>query len=399
MIGLVWNFLMRAISLFNDLLNSERTAGMLLVICTAISLLLANSAIGEAYLAVWHFPMAGQNFEYWINDGLMAIFFLMVGLELEREIYIGELSDRKQAMLPLMAAFGGMLVPAGIHLLLNHGTPTASGAGIPMATDIAFAIGILALLGDRVPLALKVFLTALAVIDDLGAIFTIAIFYSTGIDWAYLGGAMGILLVMFIMNRAKVMSLIPYLALGVVMWYLMLHSGVHATVTGVLVAFAIPFGDGSRKSISAKLQHFLHRPVSYVILPLFALANTGIILESDWFNHLFTLNGYGIFLGLVVGKPLGIGLFCLATVTLGISTLPKGISWKQILGAAMLAGIGFTMSIFITMLAFNDLEHIVSSKTTILVSSLVAAIVGYTWLRIVLPHQPQEKAVLVEKAA
>lgn len=268
-----------------------------------------------------------------------------------------------------------------------------------MATDIAFAIGILALLGDRVPLALKVFLTALAVIDDLGAIFTIAVFYSTGIDWAYLGGAMGILSILFILNRAKVMNPIPYLALGVVMWYLMLHSGVHATVTGVLVAFAIPFGDGSRKSISARLQHFLHRPVSYAILPLFALANTGIVLESHWFEHLLTLNGYGIFLGLVVGKPLGIGLFCLATIGLGVSTLPPGIGWKQLLGAAMLAGIGFTMSIFITMLAFDDLEHVVSSKTTILVSSFIAAVIGYTWLRFVLPHQPSPKAVYEEKVS
>lgn len=382
---------MKALNLFADLLKNERTAGMLLVLCTIISLTLANSIIGEAYLAIWHAPIAGQSFEYWINDGLMAIFFLMIGLELEREIYIGELAGRKQAMLPLMAALGGMLVPAGIHLLFNHGTPTASGAGIPMATDIAFAIGILALLGNRVPLPLTVFLTALAVIDDLGAIFTIAIFYSSGIDWAYLGAAMGVLLVLFILNRAKVMNLIPYLALGVVMWYFMLHSGVHATVTGVLVAFAIPFGDGSEKSISARLQHFLHRPVSFLILPLFALANTGIVLESDWFGHLFTLNGYGIFLGLVVGKPLGIGIFCLATIALGWSTLPPGINWKQLLGAAMLAGIGFTMSIFITLLAFDDLEHVVASKATILVSSTVAAVLGYAWLRSVLPP-PATKA-------
>lgn len=382
---------MKALNLFADLLKNERTAGMLLVLCTIISLTLANSIIGEAYLAIWHAPIAGQSFEYWINDGLMAIFFLMIGLELEREIYIGELAGRKQAMLPLMAALGGMLVPAGIHLLFNHGTPTASGAGIPMATDIAFAIGILALLGNRVPLPLKVFLTALAVIDDLGAIFTIAIFYSSGIDWAYLGAAMGVLLVLFILNRAKVMNLIPYLALGVVMWYFMLHSGVHATVTGVLVAFAIPFGDGGEKSISARLQHFLHRPVSFLILPLFALANTGIVLESDWFGHLFTLNGYGIFLGLVVGKPLGIGIFCLATIALGGSTLPPGINWKQLLGAAMLAGIGFTMSIFITLLAFDDLEHVVASKATILVSSTVAAALGYAWLRSVLPP-PAPKA-------
>lgn len=376
---------MRPVYLFLDLLKNERTAGLLLVICTVISLLLANSAMHDPYLAIWHHPMAGQPFEYWINDGLMAIFFLMIGLELEREVYIGELSDRRQAMLPVLAAFGGMLVPAGIHLLLNHGTPTASGAGIPMATDIAFAVGILALLGDRVPLVLKVFLTALAVIDDLGAIFTIAIFYSTGIDWAYLGGAAAIFAVLLVLNRLKVHNLIPYLALGVVMWYLMLHSGVHATVTGVLVAFAIPFGDGGPRSISFRLQHFLHRPVTFIILPLFALANTGIVLESDWFGHLFTSNGWGIFLGLVVGKPLGIGLVCLLAVYAGLCDLPKGISWSKLLGAAMLAGIGFTMSIFITLLAFDHAETIVASKTVILLSSLVAGLMGFLWLRIVLP--------------
>ena len=330
--------------------------------------------------------------EYWINDGLMAIFFLMIGLELEREVYIGELSSLKQALLPAIAALGGMLVPAGIHLLFNHGTPTAAGAGIPMATDIAFAIGILSLLGDRVPLALKVFLTALAVIDDLGAILTIAIFYSSGIQWAYLGGAFGVWAILLVLNRLRVFNLVPYLVLGVVMWWLMLHSGVHATVTGVLVAFAIPFGDGGEDTISWKLQHFLHKPVSFIIMPLFALANTCIVLGSDWYEHLLTLNSYGIFLGLVVGKPLGIGLFCGAAVGLGLCTLPTGISWKKLLGAGALAGIGFTMSIFISLLAFNDPEHILMSKTTILLSSTVAGCIGYFWLRSVLPHLPPEEA-------
>lgn len=375
----------RPINLFQELLANERTAGLLLVICTVISLVLTNSGIGATYAGLWHAPLAGASVEYWINDGLMAIFFLMVGLELEREVYIGELSDRKQALLPALAALGGMLVPAGIHLLFNHGTPTASGAGIPMATDIAFAIGVLSLLGKRVPLALKVFLTALAVIDDLGAILTIAIFYSSGLQWAYLGGALGIFAFLLVLNRLKVHALWPYLLLGVVMWWCMLHSGVHATITGVLLAFAIPFGDGSPNSISWKLQHVLHKPVSFIILPLFALANTCIALGPDWYGHLLNANSYGIFLGLVLGKPIGITLFCALAIALGICVLPAGISWTKLFGTGILGGIGFTMSIFIALLAFDDAGHILTSKTTILLSSTVAAIFGFVWLRVVLP--------------
>jgi NhaA family Na+:H+ antiporter len=377
--------LKRSVNLFNDLLENERTAGLLLVVCTAISLILTNSALGGDYTAIWHHQMGAGPVEFWINDGLMAVFFLMVGLELEREVYIGELSNRKNALLPAFAALGGMLVPAGVHMLFNHGTPTAAGAGIPMATDIAFAIGILSLLGKRVPLPLKVFLTALAVIDDLGAILVIAFFYSSGLQWAWLGGALGIFAVLLVLNRLKVYKLAPYLLLGAVMWYCMLHSGVHATISGVMLAFAIPFGDGGNQSISFKLQHFLHKPVAFIIMPLFALANTCLPLGNDWFHHLLQPNSYGIFLGLVLGKPLGIGLFSAITVALGLSVLPKGISWIKLMGAGMLAGIGFTMSIFVTMLAFNDAEHILTSKTTILVSSVVAGILGYIWLHTVLP--------------
>ncbi len=375
----------RPMSLLNDLLENERTAGLLLVLCTVVSLLLANSVLHHGYVGIWHYPVAGENVEFWINDGLMAIFFLMVGLELKREISIGELSHRKQAMLPLFAALGGILVPAGIHFAFNHGTDMHAGAGIPMATDIAFAIGILSLLGSRVPLPLKVFLTALAVIDDLGAIFTIAIFYSTDTHWGFLGAAAGLFALMLVLNKLKVNRLVPYLVLGTAMWYCMLHSGVHATVAGVLTAFAIPFGTGDERSISAKLQHALHRPVSFLILPLFALANTGIELEHDWYTHLFTTNGWGIFIGLVVGKPLGISLFCALTMALGIGSMPKGIKWSQLIGAGVLAGIGFTMSIFITLLAFDDHELIVSSKTTILISSTVAGVLGYLWLNAALP--------------
>lgn len=384
--------LKKSVNLFLDLLENERTSGLLLVICTAISLVLTNSVLGSGYTAFWHHPVGTGSVEFWINDGLMAIFFLMVGLELEREVYIGELSNRKKALLPAIAALGGMLVPAGIHLLFNHGTPTESGAGIPMATDIAFAIGILSLLGNRVPMPLKVFLTALAVIDDLGAILVIAFFYSTGVQWAWLGAALGIFAVLLVLNRLKVHVLAPYLLLGAVMWWCMLHSGVHATISGVLLAFAIPFGDGGSDSISWKLQHFLHKPVAFVIMPLFALANTCILLGPDWYGHLLNLNSYGIFFGLVLGKPIGISLFCAAAVGLGLCALPTGISWKKLMGAGALAGIGFTMSIFVTMLAFDDADHILTSKTTILVSSTVAGIIGYCWLRAVLPAQAGVRA-------
>lgn len=367
------------------LLENERTTGLLLVICTVISLIAANSANGEYYVGFWHSQVAGGSVEFWVNDGLMAIFFLMVGLELKREIHIGDLSERRKAMLPLAAALGGMIVPAGIHLLLNHGTLTQSGAGIPMATDIAFAVGILALLGDRVPMPLKVFLLALAVIDDLGAIFTIAIFYSGTIHWTYLGGALAIFAGLLILARLKVFNLIPYLVLGAVMWHFMLKSGVHATVAGVLLAFAIPFGSGARETGFNRLERALQYPVSYLILPIFALANTGIILESDWLGHLFTMNGWGIFLGLVIGKPLGIGLFSLAMISLGLADRPTGVSLHQIVGVGALAGIGFTMSIFITLLAFDDPELVVASKVTILISSTVAAIFGVVRLHYVLP--------------
>ncbi len=375
---------MKLTHLFKEFTESEKASGIVLVACTIVSLLLANSAVGENYIHLWHAPLAGQSVEYWINDGLMAIFFLMVGLELEREIYKGELSNLKTALLPVFAALGGMLVPAGIHLLFNSGTEYASGAGIPMATDIAFAIGVLSLLGKRVPLALKVFLTAFAVIDDLGAILTIALFYSTGLSWLYLGGAMLLFAIMLVMNRRKVHVLWPYLVLGAAMWYLMLHSGVHATITGVLLAFAIPFQNGEKNSISYKLQHFLHKPVAFIILPIFALANTCIVIESGWVEGLETTNSLGIFAGLVLGKPIGITLFTFLAVLIGVSKLPSGVDIKQIIGVGFLGGIGFTMSIFVTLLAFNDAYIISESKITILLSSLTAAIIGLIWLSFVL---------------
>jgi len=371
--------------LFKEFFESEKAGGIILVFATAISLVLANSAMQEEYMQLWNYDIAGHSTVHWINDGLMSIFFLMIGLELEREIYQGELSKIRNAALPVFGALGGMVVPASIFLLFNFGTETQSGAGIPMATDIAFAIGILSLLGKRVPASLKVFLTALAVIDDLGAIIVIAIFYTTAISYFNLGVALAIALVLFILNRLKVNTLIPYLIGGVAMWYFMLYSGVHATITGVILAFVIPFGDGGENSPSYKLQHFLHRPVAFFILPLFALANTCITLGAGWEANISTSNSIGIISGLIIGKPLGIVLFSFLAVLLGLGMLPAELKWRNIIGAGFLGGIGFTMSIFITLLAFGEQVTINSSKIAILIASVVAGTAGFIVLRLSLP--------------
>lgn len=371
---------MSASKLFTDFFNSEKSGGVLLIFCTVISLGLANSTWSNEYLDIWSFTVAHHSVAHWINDGLMAVFFLLIGLELEREIYAGELSTLKQAALPAVAALGGMIVPAGIFLTLNFGLASQAGAGIPMATDIAFAIGILSLLGDRVPLSLKVLLTALAVIDDLGAIIIIAVFYTNTFSLAHLAIALGIMGFLFILNRFKVYNLIPYLIGGIFMWYFMLLSGVHATIAGVLLAFVIPFGDGSDRSPSYKLQHYLHKPVAFIILPLFALANTCILIEPTWMTGLMSANSIGIFAGLVIGKPLGIFLFSFVAVVTGMCTLPSEINWKHVIGVGLLGGIGFTMSIFITLLAFAEPEFITQSKIAILLASLVSGSVGFIWL-------------------
>jgi NhaA family Na+:H+ antiporter len=265
--------------------------------------------------------------------------------------------------------------------------PTQAGIGIPMATDIAFAIGILSLLGNKVPVSLKIFLTALAVMDDLGAIIVIAIFYTSTIVYANLCIALGIFVALLVLNRLKVFNLIPYIIGGILMWYFMLQSGVHATITGVLVAFAIPFGNGDKKTTSSVLQHVLHKPVAFLILPLFALANTCVTFNGDWINQLWQPNSIGVFMGLVIGKPIGICLFSFLAVTIGICTLPSDLKWKHILGAGFLGGIGFTMSIFVTLLAFNDNELITGTKITILLSSLIAGIIGFFWLRLALKKE------------
>lgn len=366
--------------LYHAFIGNEKSAGIVLILCTICSLLLANSSHGQGYVHFWHSDLFGKPVEFWINDGFMTVFFLLVGLEIKQEIYVGELSNIRQSLLPVLAALGGMLVPAAIHFGFNHDSPTQSGIGIPMATDIAFSLGVLSLLGKKVPLGLKVFLTALAIIDDLGAIVVIAIFYSKGFSIGYFGCSLAIFGVMLLLNQRKVHVLFPYLLLGGAMWYCMLLSGIHATITGVLLAFAIPFLKGENTSPSIRLMHRLHLPVSFLILPVFALANTGIMIENDWMQQLASLNSTGISFGLVIGKPLGIIGFSLLGVWTGICKLPKGNSFLSFVGIGMLAGIGFTMSIFISLLAFGDAHTITGSKIAILLASTVSAVLGYVVL-------------------
>lgn len=374
----------RLSSLFTHFFKSGKAGGLILILCTVLSLILANSGAGESYIHFWHahlnLSFSGVRLDYsveeWINDGLMAIFFLMVGLEIERELYAGELSDFKNALLPVIAAIGGMAIPALVHYLFNRGTATQPGIGIPMATDIAFSLGMLSLLGNKVPPSLKIFLTALAIIDDLGAVIIIAVFYTKDFSALNLAIALGIFGVLLILNRLKVYSIWIYGVAGVFMWYFMLKSGVHATISGVLLAFAIPFVKDDRINPSYKLQHALHNPVNYLIIPIFALANTGIHLAADWYQHLRTDNSMGIMAGLALGKPIGIFGLCWLAVAFKWCRLPEGVNWKILLGAGILAGIGFTMSIFISNLAFDKIPLIEESKIAVLIASFAAALAG-----------------------
>ena len=375
---------MKPTKLFTDFFESEKSAGLILILCTAVSLVFANVSFGESYIHFWHTSIFSKPLEFWINDGLMTIFFLLVGLEIEREIYIGELSGVKKAMLPTIAAIGGMLVPASIHFVFNHGTDTQNGIAIPTATDIAFSLAILSLLGDRVPASLKVFLIALAIIDDLGAILVIALFYSKGFSLTYFSFAILLFIVMLILNRLNFYKIWAYLIIGCLMWFCMYRSGIHATITGVLLAFALPFGNGRENSPSYKLQHYLHKPVAFLILPIFALANTCVMIPQSWSSDLTSLNSLGIMFGLLIGKPLGIFLFSLIGIALGFCTLPFDIKKRHLLGVGMLAGIGFTMSIFITLLAFNNSAIIDASKVAIMIGSFLSGILGFLFLRLIL---------------
>lgn len=334
---------MKITKYFKNFFNNFQSSGILLVLCVVISLLIANSSFGREYQYFWNKEI-GTDFLHlkypisiWINDGLMAIFFLLVGLEIKREIVEGELSDIKNAFLPILGALGGMLVPMAIYLGINHNTDYVRGWGIPMATDIAFSLAVISMLGNRVPSAIKIFLTALAIVDDLGAIIVIAVFYSGNIDWWYLLYSVGIVSILIGLNYFKVKNTIFYLVPGVVLWYFMHHSGIHATISGVILALTIPTNSGSDiPSPLEGLKDKLHLPVNYLIMPIFALANTNIEFHSGMVDGLFTELGLGIILGLFIGKMLGISLFSYIAIRLKISSLPQGSNWRQMIGLSLI---------------------------------------------------------------
>ena len=345
----------------------EAASGIVLFTCAVVALVWANSPLAASYHALWQVSFAGLSLHHWMNDGLMAIFFLVVGLEIKREITQGELSSIQKASLPIAAALGGMVVPALIYIFFNQGTTGAAGWGIPMATDIAFAIGVLTLLGKRVPIALKLFLTAFAIVDDMGAVLVIALFYTAQISWMFLALGFAVLGALLILNRMGVLKSSIYLILGILIWFAFLKSGIHATVAGVLLAFVIPTQTG------IKLEHNLHPFVSFGIMPLFALANAGVSLSG---GTLFQPINLGIIAGLVIGKQVGITLFSWLAVRLGFAELPKGIRWVQIYATGWLGGIGFTMSLFIANLAFSEADLVDVAKLGILVASVLAGIAG-----------------------
>lgn len=387
---------MRITKLFNDFFESGKS-GVLLIVCTLVSMLLANSSIGNAYQHFWHLQAGMLSIEQWVNDALMVIFFFMIGLELKRELFVGELSSAKTGLLPVFAALGGMLVPALIYLSFTYETEYTSGFGIPMATDIAFAIGVLSLLGNKVPASLKVFLTAIAVIDDLGAILVIAFFYTKSLSLLYLGLAVMVFILLIFLSSKKINVLPLYLAGGILMWYFMLRSGVHATLAGILLAFALPFGKGAKSALSYKVQSWLHKPVSFIVLPVFALANTAIAFGAGWDEGLMAAPSLGIMLGLVIGKPVGVFLLSFFSVKFKITTLTGSLNWKQVFGAGLLAGIGFTMSVFITLLAFDDSFIISESKISILIASLISGIAGYSFLNMILKKKRKTSKAISKK--
>ena len=371
-----------------ELSESGKLAGLLLVLATVVSLVLSNNALGPGYLALWEqhvgYGVLDKSVSHWINKGLMAVFFFLVGLEIKREVLAGELSEPRQALLPALAAVGGVAAPALIYLAFNLGTASVSGWAIPTATDIAFSLGILALLGKRVPASLRIFLTALAIIDDLLAVLIIAFFYSGSLHLAYLGGAGGIFAVLLLFNKLKVKALAPYLLLGAGLWFCVLESGIHATVAGVLLALAIPLDR------IPSIEHALQRPVNYFVLPLFALCNTAIVLNGGLVPSLGSPVVLGIGLGLLLGKPLGVLGVVALLVCLGVAKLPAYVNWPQMVGLSFTAGIGFTMAIFIATLAYGDPAVVDVAKLAVLLGSALAAAVGAAVLW--LSHNPDVPA-------
>ena len=385
--------------IYKKFIQTESKAGIILIFCVFLSILIANSPLGVYFNDLLHLKLGinirNIDLKYsslsWINDGLMAVFFLYVGLEIKREILDGELASVKQASLPIVAALGGMLMPALLFGLINYKAVTSSGWGIPMATDIAFAIGILSVLGNRVPNSLKVFLTALAIVDDLGAILVIAIFYTSDIHLNYLLFAAGVFALQMAMNYFGVKKLVFYLIPGMVLWYLIHHSGIHATIAGVLTAIAIPAtSTASQTSPLERLESLLGNPVSYLIMPLFALANTNIKFESEMIKGLTNPLGLGIIAGLFIGKPLGITLASWLAIKLKIAKKPRLASWKQISGVGILGGIGFTMSIFVSLLSFASPLFQLEAKFSILIASIISAAAGFVLLNILSKKQTKE---------
>jgi NhaA family Na+:H+ antiporter len=359
--------------------RSESFPGVLLFLCALAALAWANSPWDRAYRVFREYRPGGMPgvlpLELIVNDALMAVFFLLVGLEIKREMLAGELSSWKRSALPIAGALGGMLVPAGIFLAWNHGLPTASGWGIPMATDIAFALGALALLGKRVPVGLKIFLVALAIIDDIGAILVIAFFYADGIHVPMLFLALGVFAALALANRSGVRHPAPYLLGGLLLWFAVFHSGIHATIAGVLLAICVP------RSLAARLEPRLHPYVSFGILPLFALVNAGVALSPAVRHTLAEPLGLGILLGLCAGKPVGITLFSWLAVRSGIASLPGNVTWAQLAGAGLLGGIGFTMSLFIAGLGLPARELLDGAKLAVLAASVISGVGGYVVLR------------------
>ena len=376
------------LTVFREFLKSSFAGGIILFSCVILALIVANTSL---YASVMEFLNREVGFEsshihlkyswlLWLNDGLMAIFFLLVGLEIKREIVEGELSSPSKAILPILAAVGGALLPAIIYFVLNQGTDTANGWGIPMATDIAFALAVITLLGNKVPASLKIFLAALAIVDDLLAILVIAIFYSNGIHATYLFIALGIFLFLIVLNKLGVKAIWAYLIPGLFIWYFVHHSGIHATIAGVLVAMTLPTTPDAEESPLEKLEHLLTKPVNFIIIPLFAFANTLIPIHGEMIGGLTSKLGIGIILGLIAGKSIGIFLICFIAKKLKIAQLPEGAGWKQIFGVGLLGGIGFTMSIFISILSFNDNMLIEEAKFAVLIASLCAGLLGYVVL-------------------
>lgn len=428
----------RLLSPFQRFAAEEASGGILLLACTVAALIWVNSTFEHSYDGIWesHLTIGFRHYlldeplHFWINDALMAVFFFVVGLEIKRSIILGELASFKMAALPVVAGFGGMVVPAALYLALNAGGEGADGWAIPMSTDIAFSLGVVALLGSRVPTPLKLFLTAFAIVDDVGAVVVIAIFFTDTISLANLAVGGGLLIALVAMNVIGLRSPVVYAIVGFVVWVSFFHSGIHPTVAGVLIAMTIPLRvrinpeqfveqgralldkfasegeNGARRGDLAlttvkqraaleeleivsrevesplqRLEHSLHPIVAFGIMPLFALANAGVLFKGDVIGLFTTPVSMGIILGLVVGKPLGIGIFSWIAVKSGLAYMPKGVTWTQIVGVAFLGGIGFTMSIFVTGLAFTDATLITESKLGILVASIVAGVAGYLLLR------------------